>query len=294
MSNAFKCDYDILTANDDGIRKGKAIFLYVHTFEGRDLDAVAMARYQLSPSAGGSYHIVIDVEGKTARENDDEYIPWAAMYTANRNGFHVSLAGRAAFTRQQWLNRPKQLDKLAQIAAAYERAYGIPVIIRFAPDLIAGRPGLSTHAEASKAWKESDHTDPGVGFPLDVIVDKVKALKTPPPPPPATPETIVDDRKYASYVDGRPLRFSEYIRFIDEKVTRLYDEAFPAGPDTAVDISTDRVGQTYPSYADRSKHFTLDQYLRLIDLKVTRLTERQPHDFRHRDCDKRPCHHRNQ
>lgn len=275
MSNAFKCDYDILTANDDGIRKGKAIFFYIHTFEGRDLSAVAMARYQASPAAGGSYHGVIDVNGETARENDDIYIPWAAMYTANRNGYHWCLGGKAAFTREQWLERQKQLNKLAEVIAAYESHHGIPVIIRFAPDLIAGRPGVSTHAEASKAWKESDHTDPGVGFPLDVIVDKVKALKTPPPPPPATPETIVDDRKYASYVDGRPLRFSEYIRFIDEKVTRLYDEAFPTGPDTAVDISTDRVGQTYPSYADRSKHFTLDQYLRLIDLKVTRLTERQ-------------------
>lgn len=272
MPNAFKCDYDILTANDDGIRQGRAIFLYVHTFEGRDLDAVAMARYQLSPSAGGSYHIVIDADGKTARENDDEYIPWAAMFTANRNGFHVSLAGRAAFTREQWLARPRQLDKLAEIAAAYERAYSIPVVIRLAPDLRARIPGLSTHAEASKAWHESDHTDPGKGFPLDVIVEKAKKLKTPPPPPAPRPPAPSPDKKYRSYVDGRALRFSEYIRFIDEKVTRLFDEKFPdGGPELAIDITSDAAGPLYPSFADKNKSFTLDQYLRLIDWKIDAL-----------------------
>ena len=65
--NAYECDYTLLTANDDGIRTEVPHVIYIHTFEGRDLDAVAMARYQLSPAAGGSYHIVIDVDGKAAR-----------------------------------------------------------------------------------------------------------------------------------------------------------------------------------------------------------------------------------
>ncbi|MFR9919940.1 N-acetylmuramoyl-L-alanine amidase [Corynebacterium striatum] len=171
MSNAFKCDLDILTTNDDGIATSPRRLLAVHTFEGQDLDARAMANYQLNPSAGGSYHLVIDRAGVTARENDDEFIPWAAMPTGNRAGFHFSLAGRAAMTRDEWLARPKQLAKLAEILAAYSREYGIPLVRLTAAEVRAGKSGVCGHAEISDAWRESDHTDPGKGFPYDHVLD---------------------------------------------------------------------------------------------------------------------------
>lgn len=279
MSNAFKCDYDILTANDDGIRQTPPRAVFIHTFEGRDLDAVAMARYQLSPAAGGSYHIVIDVDGKTARENDDEFIPWSAGPTANRAGHHISLAGQAAFSRDTWLSRTKQIEKLIDVIASYCREYGYPPVIRFAGDLTAGKWGISTHAAASIAWGESDHTDPGRGFPLDVVAAKVdKAINAPKPVPAPriTPSPIAPGSKYPSYVDCRALRFSEYIRFIDEKITRLYDARFPdGGAPLAVDINDGKIGPTYHSYADNSKAFTLDQFLRLIDWKVDQIVRKE-------------------
>lgn len=279
MSNAFKCDYDILTANDDGIRQTPPRAVFIHTFEGRDLDALAMARYQLSPAAGGSYHIVIDVDGKTARENDDEFIPWSAGPTANRYGHHISLAGQAAFSRDTWLSRTKQIAKLVEVIAAYCREYGYPPVIRFAGDLTAGKRGVSTHAAASKAWRESDHTDPGRGFPLDIVAAKVDKAINAPKPVPATaqpPSPIAPGSKYPSYVDGRELRFSEYIRFIDEKITRLYDARFPdGGAPLAVDINDGKIGPTYHSYADNSKAFTLDQFLRLIDWKVDQIVRKE-------------------
>lgn len=274
MSNAFKCDYDILTANDDGKRSNPPRVIYIHTFEGRDLDAVDMARYQLSPAAAGSYHIVIDANGKTARENDDEYISWSAGWTANRNGHHISLAGQAAFSREKWLSRVAQMNKLVEVISAYCRKYGYPPIIRFAGDLRAQKWGISTHDAASKAWGETDHTDPGVNFPLDVISDRVAAelardttppaIETRKPPAPVAPGT-----KYPSYLDGRELRFSEYIRYIDEKVTRLFDELYPNGGDAfEADIASAAAGSSYPSFADSSKAFTLDQFVRLVDYKV--------------------------
>ena len=280
MSNAFKCDHTLLTANDDGIRATPPRVIYIHTFEGRDLDALAMARYQLSPAAGGSYHIVIDVDGVTARENDDQYISWSAGWTANRNGHHISLAGQAAFTRDQWLSRTKQLDKLVDVIAAYCKQYGYPPVIRLADDLLAGRWGISTHAAAAKAWKETDHTDPGAGFPLDVIATRVTAAlqgTTATTPTPAAPpsDLIAPGHKYPSYLDGRELRFSEYIRFIDEKITRVFEHLCPDGtPPLAVNIDAGKVGSTFPSYADKSKTFTLDQYLRLIDYKVDHITRK--------------------
>ena len=280
MSNAFKCDYDILTANDDGLRSSPPQVIYIHTFEGRDLDAVAMANYQLSPAAGGSYHIVIDVDGRTARENDDEFVSWSAGWTANRNGHHVCLAGKAAFSRETWLSRTQQINKLIDVIAAYCAVYGYPPIIRFAGDLAAGKWGISTHAEAAKAWHETDHTDPGAGFPLDVIAERAHAaLEGPKPalaPASAAPEQVAPGTKYPSYLDGRSLRFSEYIRFIDEKITRLYDARFPdGGAPLAVDINAGKQGTAYPSYADKSKAFTLDQFVRLIDWKVDQLVRKE-------------------
>lgn len=281
MANAFQCDYTLLTANDDGIRTEPPRVIYIHTFEGRDLDAVAMATYQLSPAAGGSYALVIDVDGETARENDDEYISWSAGWTANRNGHHIALAGQAAFTREKWLSRTKQIDKLVDVIAAYCRTYGYPPIIRFAGDLVAGKWGISTHDAAAKAWKETDHHDPGVGFPLDVVADRVDAALKPaaaPAPVPATPpvEAVTPGTKYPSYLDGRDLRFSEYIRYIDEKITRLFEHHFPDGADPlAVDIDAAKAGTAYPSYVDQSKAFTLDQFVRLIDYKVDHITRKE-------------------
>lgn len=269
MANAFKCDHDILTSNDDGRRQGLIKRIYIHTFEGRDLDAIAMARYQLSPAAGGSYHIVIDVNGMTARENDDDYIPWSAGYKANRDGIHISLAGQAAFSRDTWLGRTGQLDKLADVVAAYCKAYGVPAVYRNADDLKADRWGISTHADAAIAWRETDHTDPGKGFPMDVLVDKVNQRLHPTPVPPPPPAPVEPDVKYPSIIDGRPLRYSEFIRFIDEKVTRIYDEMYLYPKDMNVAaLYTGIQGEAYPSYVDPSKSFTLDQYVRLIDFKI--------------------------
>lgn len=269
MSNAYKCDHDILTANDDGRRQGLIKRIYIHTFEGRDLDAIAMAKYQLSPAAGGSYHIVIDVNGMTARENDDDYIPWSAGYKANRDGIHISLAGQAAFSRDKWLSRGKQIDKLADMVAAYCKSYGVPAIYRNAEDLKADRWGISTHADAAIAWRETDHTDPGKGFPMDVLVDKVNQRLHPTPVPPPPPAPVEPGVKYPSLLDGRPLRYSEFIRFIDEKVTRIYDDLCLDPKDMNVAaLYTGIQGEAYPSYVDPHKLFTLDQYVRLIDFKI--------------------------
>ena len=269
MANAYKCDHDILTSNDDGRRQGLIKRIYIHTFEGRDLDAIAMARYQLSPAAGGSYHIVIDVNGMTARENDDDYIPWSAGPKANRDGIHISLAGLAAFSRDKWLSRGKQLDKLAEVVAAYCKQYGVPAIYRNAKALGEDKWGISTHAAAALAWRETDHTDPGLGFPMDVLVDKVNALLHPTPVPPPPPAPVEPGVKYPSLIDGRPLRYSEFIRFIDEKVTRIYDDMVLDPKDMNVAaLYTGVQGEAYPSYVDPNKSFTLDQYVRLIDFKI--------------------------
>lgn len=162
-----------LTTNDDGLRAERPRLLVVHTFEGQDLDVHRMMDYQsgrLPHQRTGSYHVVFDAAGASGRENDNEFIPWAAGWTGNRIGLHASLSGQAAFTRDQWLARGAQLEELARWLAHESRAQAIPLqkVIGVGDPSVRGVCG---HADISAAYpRETDHTDPGAGFPWDHVL----------------------------------------------------------------------------------------------------------------------------
>lgn len=162
-----------LTTNDDGVRGSRPRLLVVHTFEGQDLDVHRMMDYQsgrLPHQRTGSYHVVIDAAGQSGRENDNPFIPWAAGWNGNRAGLHVSLAGRAAFTRDQWLARGAQLAELARWLAHEGREQAIPLqkVVGVGDPAVRGVCG---HGDISRAWpRDTDHTDPGPGFPWDHVL----------------------------------------------------------------------------------------------------------------------------
>ena len=162
-----------LTTNDDGVRGSRPRLLVVHTFEGQDLDVRRMMDYQsgrLPHQRTGSYHVVIDAAGQSGRENDNEFIPWAAGWNGNRIGLHASLAGRAAFTREQWLARGAQLAELARWLAHESREQAIPLrkVIGVGDPAVRGVCG---HADISQAYpRDTNHTDPGGGFPWDHVL----------------------------------------------------------------------------------------------------------------------------
>lgn len=187
----FKADVDMLTTADSGIRPEPPRLIVVHTTENRPgTDPRNVARWQQDTSNQSSYHLLIGSDGTTVRSNDDEYMPWAAMPTGNRIGLHVSLIGQAAMSRGDWIRQAAQLNKLAEVIRKWANDYGIPVRRLTAEAVRAGKWGVCGHAEISAAFKESDHTDPGSGFPWDIVLSRARldAPSTPPtPPPPATP-----------------------------------------------------------------------------------------------------------
>lgn len=162
-----------LSTNDDGLRAGAPRLLVVHTFEGQDLDVARMMDYQsgrLPHQRTGSYHVVIDADGRSGRENDNEYIPWSGGWNGNRAGLQVSLSGRAAFTRAQWLARPAQLKELARWLAHEGREQAIPLLKVVGVGKSTVR-GVCGHVDLSHAWpNDTDHTDPGPGFPWDHVL----------------------------------------------------------------------------------------------------------------------------
>lgn len=193
MKGQYETSITDLTTNDDGIRKHPPRLLVVHSFEGNpDITAAAMADYQsgrMAHQRTGSYHLVIDVHGVSCRENDDQFIPWAAGYNGNRVGLHVSLSGRAAFSRDQWLSRTAQLAELARWLAHSAELHRIPLEVASIDGIRTNGRGVCSHADISRAWPLSqfprtgtDHTDPGPDFPWDTVLELARGGTAPPPP----------------------------------------------------------------------------------------------------------------
>lgn len=194
-----------LTTNDDGLRRGAPRVLVVHTFEGQDLPVERMTDYQsgrLPHQRTGSYHVVIDADGRSGRENDNEFIPWAAGTTGNRIGLHVSLAGRAAFTRAQWLARGAQLETLAQWLAHEGRLNAIPLEVVPVAGIRGNGRGVCSHADLSRAFpKETNHTDPGPQFPWDHVLERARGIQSGSSRPGSSERTDTMDARQAHQLD---------------------------------------------------------------------------------------------
>lgn len=213
LTEQFRCDADLLTWRDNGISRSKRRAVCLHTDESsydyaaRRLRDTAWTADQLAEYnrrrdvPGGSYHMGIDREGRTVRQNDDVYGTWSVGSKGNDEMFHICLTGSAFQTREQWLKYPKQLDKAAMVIAHYCRRYGISTDRLTLSGLRAGKTGIVGHWDCSKFYGGSDHWDPGGydgstgvpktagGFPWDYVVRKVKEYA-------ASPEKkVVEDIK---------------------------------------------------------------------------------------------------
>jgi hypothetical protein len=107
----------------------------------------------------------------------DKDVAYAAP-GANSNGLQYELAGYGRQTRDEWLDEFGRsmialvCDGLAQDCIKY----GIPPIHLTNAQLAAGQKGIIGHYQASEVWQKSDHTDPGKGFPWDVVILNVGLL----------------------------------------------------------------------------------------------------------------------
>jgi len=96
----------------------------------------------------------------------DNVIPWGAP-GANEQGFHIEQCGYAAWTAPEWKQHLGTLKRAAFKTAYHCHKFGIPVTFVTAAGLRAGKHGITTHAEVSKAWPNDsgNHHDPGTGWP---------------------------------------------------------------------------------------------------------------------------------
>ena len=159
--------------HNSGTRPLSAVTLIVlHSTEGGT--APSVARYFQEASSGGSAHIVVDDKG-CQRCVADTTIPWGAP-GANDQGFHIEQCGYAAWTAHQWEQHLPELHRVAYKVAAASKRFRIPIRFCTPTDLAAGKRGVTTHHAVSrwqtaiKAPGDHSHTDPGDGYPIDLVL----------------------------------------------------------------------------------------------------------------------------
>lgn len=125
-----------------------------------------------------SAHYVVDSDSVT-RCVPDMHRAWHGGHTANAGTIGIELCGRAAQTRDEWLDGPSMatLSIAARLVADLCTKFGIPAVVVNDRGLLAGSRGITTHSFVSLAWKQSNHHDPGVAFPLgSFVVAVAKAM----------------------------------------------------------------------------------------------------------------------
>jgi len=170
--------------------KGRAIDVVVmHTMEiaERKDAAEICARWFATRASRVSAHYCVDADSvvRCVRESD---IAWHAR-GGNTTSIGVELAGFACQTRTDWADTYSNalLRRASSLVADVCRRRAIPVRWLAADDLVAGRRGITGHADVSEAYGKSDHWDPGPGFPVERFLALVRAeqkrskAKRPPP-----------------------------------------------------------------------------------------------------------------
>jgi N-acetyl-anhydromuramyl-L-alanine amidase AmpD len=92
----------------------------------------------------------------------------------NNRGLGVELVGKAAQSREEWLDAfgRDMLQLASALLAVLATTYEIPIVQLTPEGLIAGLKGITTHADVTRAFKvRGGHTDPGPNFPMDVLLE---------------------------------------------------------------------------------------------------------------------------
>ncbi len=158
-------------------RLGNIDLIVLHSMEAvkKPTTAEAVANWSASAAAPDtSFHYAIDNDSIVQCVRDED-TAWHAP-GANHNGIGFEHAGFARQTKAEWMDDfgLQMLGRSAELAAKLVVKYSIPVEFVDAEGLKVGKRGFTTHAEVSKAFKKSTHTDPGKGFPLAEYLDMVK------------------------------------------------------------------------------------------------------------------------
>lgn len=147
---------------------GNPVRVVLHDTESHEVKGIGdiqgiIAAWERTPDKLGA-HFIVDQEGNIGQCGE----PTELMYHtggANTGSVGIEQINFASSTKHQWEAHPDQLIKVAKLLAWLHTEYHIPL-------RVSTISGVSTHAMQSKIHPESmGHTDPGVNYPLQEVLD---------------------------------------------------------------------------------------------------------------------------
>jgi hypothetical protein len=186
--------YPYIPAKYQGAQRGNPTLIVIHDMESPEKGDTAenVARYFQNINRPASAHYCIDVDSIVQCVPDNRVAYHAPG--ANRVGIGLEHAGYASQTAADWTDSYSKamLGNSIKLSADLCRKYGIRAQFLSAANLVAGNMnGITTHAEVSKAFHLSTHTDPGPNFPIEyyifVLATTLNADRPPAPVSPAAP-----------------------------------------------------------------------------------------------------------
>ena len=136
--------------------------------------AEAVANYFKRGERKVSAHYSIDADSIIQCVWDTD-VAWAAP-GANHDGIQIEQAGYARQSRREWLDPYSQgtIDNAARVAAQICIKYDLPVERLTDAELRAGKKGIVDHAQVSRVYKRSSHTDCGPEYPWDHFLARAR------------------------------------------------------------------------------------------------------------------------
>jgi hypothetical protein len=186
-------ELDFMTGGGRSNRSRPPINFLIHTEEGNS-SAENLARY-CNGSHDVSYHYTVR-DGIVCDVVDTDYASWSVL-DANAYTINLCFAGsRAAWSRDEWLQRDGDIRIAAWLAVQDCRKYKIPTTV-IAPPYGAPRPGISDHKYVTQALHIGTHTDVGNNFPWDVFtryINEYDGTGAPAPAPAIPAAPVILDR----------------------------------------------------------------------------------------------------
>jgi hypothetical protein len=134
--------------------------------------ARSVARYFQSSGAGGSAHYIVD-PGEIVRCYSESTVCWHAPPNSGSIGIELCDPQKGASSRWGDGGHEAMLKLAAKLTREVAARHKIPLKRLTVADLKAGRKGICGHVDVSNAFRQTNHTDPGTGFPWAHFMDLV-------------------------------------------------------------------------------------------------------------------------
>ncbi|MCC5574462.1 N-acetylmuramoyl-L-alanine amidase [Microtetraspora sp. AC03309] len=123
-----------------------------------------VARYFQSPSAGGSAHYIVD-PGEIVSCVREGTVAYHAPPNTGSVGIELCDPQNGSSARWRDDDHEAMLKLAADLVRQVAKRWDVPLRRLTVAELRSGKRGICGHVDISKAFGQTDHSDPGSGFP---------------------------------------------------------------------------------------------------------------------------------